>query len=101
MLSRRVEVRVLIIEEDVRAERPEHFGLLDPAKERIKGRPGDPATALEYESIRVTLENLMTFPFVASRVQSGKLKLAGARYGVADGGLEIFDPEKDVFSPVE
>ncbi|MGE3141937.1 MAG: carbonic anhydrase [Hyphomonadaceae bacterium] len=75
-------------------------GLLDPAKARIEGRPGDPAVALEYESIKVTLENLMTFPFVAARVNAGTLKLAGARYGIADGGLEIYDPKADVFTTI-
>ena len=76
------------------------IGLLDPAVERIKGKPGDPAVALEYESIKVTLENLMSFPFVARRVKAGQLKLGGARYGVADGVLEIFDPASGIFAPV-
>ncbi len=73
--------------------------LLEPAKERISGG-GDQQTALEYESIKVTLENLRTFPFVAKRVEAGELTLAGARYGVADGTLELYDAEKDAFTPV-
>lgn len=73
--------------------------LLDPAKARVKACDGDPALLLEYESIKVTLENLMTFPFVAARVNSGTLNLIGARYGVADGGLELYDPAADVFTP--
>ncbi len=76
------------------------ISLLDQAKERIKDKPGNPATALEYESIRVTLENLMSFPFVARRVKDGTLKLGGARYGVADGVLEIYDAATGNFSPV-
>ena len=76
-------------------------GLLEPAKLRIQGRPGPATTALEYESVKVTLENLMTFPFVAARVAAGALKLVGARYGVSDGGLEIYDPERDVFAPIQ
>ena len=76
------------------------LGLLDPAKERIKGAVGDPHTALEYESIKVTLENLLTFPFVRRRVEAGELVLKGARYGVADGTLELYDAARGVFEAV-
>lgn len=75
-------------------------GLLDPAKERIKHVEGDQQSALEHESIKVTLENLGTFPFVAKRVADGRLKLRGARYGVADGTLELYDAASDSFSTV-
>ena len=75
-------------------------GLLDPAKERIAHLHGDQQTALEYESIKVTLENLQTFPFVQRRVEAGDLVLKGARYGVADGTLELYDAERDAFEPV-
>lgn len=79
--------------------------LLDRAKARVMGRPTphehDDQTALEYESIKVTLENLMTFPFVKQRVDAGTLQLAGARYGIADGGLELYDPSSGKFAKVE
>lgn len=74
--------------------------LLDTAKARIAGHEGDAQTALEHESIKVTLENLLTFPFIASRVSAGKLRLVGARYGVADGCLELYDPERNAFALV-
>lgn len=76
-------------------------GLLDPAKERIRSQPGDPQVSLEYESIRVTLENLLTFPAIAERVANGRLKLAGARYGVADGQLEVLDPNSGAFGKID
>ncbi len=76
------------------------IGLLDPAKARAKDLPGDPHTALEYESIRVTLENLATFPFVREAIAGRGLKLVGARYGVADGSLELLDPDTGAFRPV-
>jgi carbonic anhydrase len=91
---------------DDRPRNPNSFldawvGLLDPAKSRIRGGcEGSPHTALEYESIRVTLENLATFPFVADAIESGRLKLAGARYGVADGGLELLDSASGAFNLV-
>jgi len=76
------------------------ISLLDTAKARILGRADDHATALEYESIRVTLENLATFPFIAEAMRSRGLRLVGARYGVADGGLELLDAASGAFHPV-
>lgn len=75
-------------------------GLLAPAKARITAHSGEPATALEYESIRVSLENLMSFPFVAKRVNAKQLRLVGARYGVADGRLEMLDVDSGEFKRV-
>lgn len=75
-------------------------GLLEPAKERIHLHEGDAQTALEHESIKLTIENLMTFPFVAERVEAGTLTVIGARYGVADGALEILDSETGAFAPM-
>ena len=75
--------------------------LLEPARRRIEGHSGDPHEALEHESIRVTLENLMTFPFVRQRVEAGALALVGARYGVADGTLELMDSDTGKFAMVE
>lgn len=76
------------------------ISLLDTAKSRIQGHDGAAATALEYESIRVTLENLATFPFVMAAMEEYGLKLVGARYGVADGGLELLNGETGAFEPV-
>ncbi|MFT3727781.1 MAG: carbonic anhydrase [Terricaulis sp.] len=76
------------------------IGLLDPAKARINKNGEDPHTALEFESIRVTLENLRTFPFVQKAIDDRGLKLVGARYGVADGSLELMDAETGAFHAV-
>jgi carbonic anhydrase len=77
------------------------IGLLDKAKERIAlEHTADPHSALEHESIRVTLENLATFPFVQEAIKERGLKLVGARYGVADGSLELLDPATGAFNAV-
>jgi carbonic anhydrase len=65
-------------------------GLLDAAKARVGA---DDADALEHEAIKVSLERLSTFPFVAAAVQSGKLRLAGARFSIFDGRLEVLGPD--------
>ena len=57
--------------------------------------------AMERDSVRLSLENLMTFPFVAERVAAGTLSLHGARFGIADGKLEILDTTRDEFVSVE
>lgn len=75
------------------------ISLLDTAKARIS-REGDRASDLEHESIRVTLENLATFPFIQDAIKTRGLNLIGMRYGVADGGLELLDPASGAFKPV-
>jgi carbonic anhydrase len=58
-------------------------------------------TAMERDCIRLSLENLMTFPFVAEQVNAGQLELYGARFGIANGQLEVLDPTSDQFIAVE
>jgi carbonic anhydrase len=58
-------------------------------------------TAMERDCIRLSLANLMTFPFVSERVKAGALRLHGARFGIADGKLELLDEKSDVFRLVE
>jgi carbonic anhydrase len=57
--------------------------------------------AMERDCIRLSLANLTTFPFVASRVASGALRLEGARFGIADGRLEILDKASGEFAAVD
>jgi carbonic anhydrase len=58
-------------------------------------------TAMEQDCIRLSLENLMTFPFVAERVAAGTLDLNGARFGIANGRLEVLDRATGRFSAVD
>lgn len=86
-------------ERDPRSFLDAWISLLDTAKSRIRAG-GDRASELEYESIRVTLENLATFPFVQDAMKSRGLNLVGMRYGVADGGLDLLNPATGAFEPV-
>jgi carbonic anhydrase len=90
---------------DRAGEKPGSFldawvSLLEPAKARIDRRAPDAARALEHESVRVSLENLTTFPFVARRLADKRLTLAGAHYGVADGRLELYNADTGTFEPL-
>jgi carbonic anhydrase len=74
--------------------------LLDTAKSRIPSGCEDVHSALERENIKLSIERLRSFPFVAQAVQEGRLTLEGGIFAVADGRLERLDPESGEFRPV-
>jgi carbonic anhydrase len=77
--------------------------LLKPGYEALSGRGLDyeaRIAALEKEAVRVSLGNLMTFPFVRERVEDGRLQLHGLWKDIRDGGLEALDPETGSFRPL-
>jgi carbonic anhydrase len=55
---------------------------------------------LEFASVELSLQNLMTFPCVSILVGRGKLQLHGAYFGVASGRLLVRNPETGAFEPV-
>ena len=74
--------------------------ILRPGYERVREADGDKATALEKESVVVSLRNLMTFPFVQQAVDEGKLTLHGVWTDIGEGGLEYWDAAAERFQPV-
>jgi carbonic anhydrase len=72
--------------------------LLKPAVDRLPHGAHDPHTLLEQDGVRLSLERLMEFPFVAERVNAGQLELNGARFGIADGKLELLDKKSGKFA---
>jgi carbonic anhydrase len=70
-------------------------GALAPARDRVVARLGgageDAQRELEWEGVRQSLGNLMTFPFVRERVEDGRLSLRGAWFGIAAGELRVMD----------
>ena len=68
--------------------------LLEPARQHSAHITDSHArhVAMERDCVRLSLDNLMTFPFVAERVAAGALALHGARFGIANGELEVLDP---------
>ena len=66
--------------------------LLHDARERVVAEHGtgpEGQAALEQEGVKVSIENLKTFPFVAERLASGELTLHGAVFAIDDGKLKI------------
>ncbi len=76
--------------------------ILRPRYARVEdiSDPAERAREMERQAVLTSLENLMTFPFVAEAVESGVLSLHGLRTDIGDGTLECYDPETDAFVPV-
>lgn len=97
------------------------ISLLDPAIERVGAGEGrepvrhvhvddpngahvhadfDPRqTAVECMSVRASIDNLRTFPYVREREDDGRLTLHGAWFDISEGLLWIYDPEAGTFRP--
>lgn len=68
--------------------------ILRPGYERVKDVDSQAqARALEKEAVLVSLQNLMTFPFVKTAVEENLLTLHGLWHDIGEGGLEFFDQE--------
>ena len=73
--------------------------LLRPARDKVRSELGDDFHAMELESVKVSLANLRTFPFVAGREADGRLTLHGAYFAIADGELRVLDDASGEFRP--
>lgn len=75
--------------------------LLDDARARVRAKCGEGPEAsreMEYETVRTSIANLRTFPFIPEREASGKLTLHGAYFAISDGILHVMDEAGD-FQP--
>lgn len=59
------------------------------------------AKALEFASVRHSIDNLETFPFIKERLGDGRLRLRGGYFDIADGRLLALDPESRAFNAVD
>ncbi len=72
------------------------------AREKVLARWPDAGVefqqrACERAAILVSLENLMSFPFVRRRVEAGELHLFGWYFDIENGELMQYDPERGRF----
>lgn len=75
--------------------------ILRPGYDRVAGAEAeDQPRLLEKEAVRVSLGNLMTFPFVKEAVEAEELSLHGLWTDIGAGGLESLDPVTGQFVPV-
>ena len=76
--------------------------LLRPGYERIKHiKDGaERATALEHQAVIVSLQNLVSFPFVKDAIDAGELQLHGVWNDIGNGTLLQYDPDSEAFTPI-
>lgn len=73
------------------------IGLLDAAREKVVAEHGtgdEGQRALEQEGVRVSMRNLLTFPFVREAVDTGALTIHGAVFAIADGKLRVLGEDE-------
>jgi carbonic anhydrase len=75
--------------------------IADAARQRaLRCEPAEARqTACERETVRLSLENAMTFPWVREAVEAGRLALHGCRFDIFTGTLEMLGPDGE-FAPV-
>lgn len=73
--------------------------ILRPGWERVE-KAGGGLRELEHEAVLVSLENLMTFPFVREAVEAGRLDLHGCWTDIGEGQLLEYRPERQAFVAV-
>ncbi len=76
--------------------------LLKPGYERVKEvhSGNDCIHALEREAVIVSLDNLMTFPFVRAAVEAEELTLHGLWHDIGEGDLFWYDSQAEGFQLV-
>jgi carbonic anhydrase len=80
-------------------------GIAQRARERVLAElPAKPpalqARACEQAAILVSLENLMTYPWIAERVDTGAMHLHGWYFDIAQGELLSYNPALNGFEPI-
>jgi carbonic anhydrase len=55
----------------------------------------------EHKVVQISLDNLMTFPWVRERVEAGRLTLHGWYFDLTQGKLETFDGATSRFQEME
>jgi carbonic anhydrase len=75
--------------------------ILRPGYDRVASLPDEERTrALEKEAVLISLENLMTFPFVQEAVETNTLSLHGLWNDIGEGDLHQYDVAQGKFIPV-
>ncbi|MCK8781852.1 carbonic anhydrase [Rhizobium sp. NTR19] len=79
------------------------MSLVRPAAEQIQSNnlmtASERQTALERVSIRNSIANLKTFPFVRNGIETGALDVHGAWFDISTGELWVMDEQGDFMRP--
>jgi carbonic anhydrase len=94
--------------EDSPPGEPGHFiadwvRMLEDARDTVRKRHVEldrPAFLdMEQEAVKVSLANLRTFPWIATREREGRLRLHGAHFSISEGRLYVLDEAEGTFRP--
>jgi carbonic anhydrase len=78
------------------------MSMADPARAEAMKRPAEERQqCCEHEVIKISLANLMTFPWISERVEAGKLTLHGAWFAIHSGVLTLLQPDGSFAEPPE
>lgn len=76
----------------------------EACQEALTAMPGKDseqrARACEQAGIRISLHNLMTFPFVHQAVNTGRLAIHGWYFDLESGELLVYEPGRGTFQTV-
>ncbi len=79
----------------------EWMSIITEARDQvIVDAPANPQKTLELEAIKLSIENLRSFPFIAEREKRGEIKLHGAWYAIGEASLFTLDEATGAFEPV-
>ncbi len=79
------------------------MSIAEPARQTLlrspDASPEDRYASCERHAVAHSLQNLMSYPWIRSRVQSGLLSLHGWHYDLAGGALSILNSDTETFQP--
>jgi carbonic anhydrase len=68
--------------------------IAEPAKRAaLACEPAEQQQVCEQEAVKLSLANLMTFPWIGERTAAGRLRLQGALFDIRTGVLSILQPD--------
>lgn len=75
------------------------LSILEPAYKNISKEGSDEMQimSLEKESIKISINNLIEFPFIKESLEKDKLVIHGLWHDIASGELEMLDPSNSNF----
>ena len=81
------------------------MSIIDEGRDRVQrdwaGRSfAEMRTELEREAVRISIDNLRTFPFIQQMEAKGRLQLHGARFDIASGTLHALNQATQEFVTV-
>lgn len=81
------------------------ISLLDEARDEVAAEHGTEGRAaeraMEQAGVRVSINNLRTFPCIRAKERSGELRLSGAFFAISDGILHVLDEASGHFHPAD